>query len=100
MTVALPQAEMQRIVDEIRADLVKGFGGTFAITHPQLAAPLELRVIVDGATAWLVHIMCGERVIADTGHALCVHPDEFMRDLYVILVAALKAAGTPPARPS
>jgi hypothetical protein len=91
---------VQQIADEIRAALRKGYGGSFRIEHPDIAHPLDLDVIVDGATAWLVKLRCGERVLFDTGHQLCVKPDELISGLYVFLRAAIRAMTTPAPRPS
>jgi len=86
---------LQEIVDGIRTELKKGFGGDFVIRHPHLREPLTMRVTVDGATAWLVRITCGRKVLIDTGHAMCFHPDEFMNDLYVIIRRCIRSLTTP-----
>lgn len=92
---------LQQIVDGIRTDLRRSGGwGFYEIAHPELAHPLELNVRSDGATAWLVEVKVGDRVLFDTGDRLCVHPDELISSLYVFLRACIKAAKAPPARPS
>jgi hypothetical protein len=98
--MSTPKDNLQEITDGIRADLKKGFGGKFQINHPELKHPLVLDVTPDGVSAWLVRMKCGDRILYDTGHAMCVNPDEFLSNLYVILRSAIKAAKTPPPKPS
>lgn len=91
---------LQKITDDIRADLAQRGYGLYTIAHPELRDPLELYIVPDGATARLVRVKVGERVLFDTGDQLCVHHDDLISGLYVFLRACIKAATTPPARPS
>jgi hypothetical protein len=90
---------LQQIVDEMRAHFRKGPGGVFEVESHTLPAPIVFRVIPDGIM-WMLKITCGERVLYDTGMTTAVKPEEFLNDLYVILRSCMKAAVTPPPKPS
>lgn len=87
---------LQQISDDIRAELRRTGGWCVTdIAHHALKEPLRLDVRSDGVSAWLVTATCGDRVLFDTGHSLCVHPDEFLSGLYVFLRACIRALTMP-----
>ena len=90
---------LQQIVDEMREHYSKGMGGIFEIASATLPAPIVVDVVPDGIM-WLLKVTCGERVLYDTGMATAVKPDEFLNGLYVFVRACMKAATTPPPKPS
>lgn len=92
---------LQEIVDNIRKSLREnGGGGYWSIKHPLLKHPLELDVTPDGINCWFVSMKCGDTVLFDTGPTMCVEPEHFLFNLYVVFRQAIKILTTPKEKPS
>ena len=86
---------LQQIVDEMR-DEIRARGLCLRqIVMAGLPGDLEVEIIPDGVNS-IVLVRCGTREL----HSFAARPEDIMRELYVFLRACIKAARTPPPKPS
>lgn len=84
---------LQTIVDGMRVELAKGYGGFWCIRDDRLHAPLYIKVVPDGVT-WLMMATCGDWRLSDKDW-VPVDPKTFVNDLYVFIRRLLKENVSP-----
>ena len=86
---------LQQIVDEMR-DEIRARGLCIRqIVMAGLPGDLEVEIIPDGISS-IVLVRCGTREL----HHSAAPQDQIIQNLYVFMRACIKAARTPPPKPS